>query len=51
MQTHARVCKENKLEEFGGKNAFLSSKKYEFEGSKKKSGETYQDDIFKDDSQ
>ena len=51
MQAHARVCEENKLEE--KKRRLLKqffSKRSEFEGSYKKSGETYQDDILKDDS-
>ena len=53
MQTHARVCEENKLEE---KKRLLRtllkqfcSKRHEFEGSYRKSGEEYQDDILKDD--
>ena len=51
MQAHARVCEENKLEE---KKRLLRTPietiLHEFEGSYKKSGEAYQDDILKDDS-
>ena len=49
------MCEENKLEELEGKNDafwnnFTIKGSYEFEGLYKKSGETYQDDILKDDS-
>ena len=47
MQTHARVCEENKLEEKWHLLKQFCSKRYEFEGSYKMSGETYQDDILK----
>ena len=51
MQAHARVCEENKLEK---KRLILRTSietiLHEFEGSYKKSGEAYQDDILKDDS-
>ena len=53
MQAHARVCEENKLEELEKKRRLLNQFcgwRSEFEGSHKKSGETNQDDILKDDS-
>ena len=49
MQAHARVCEENKLEELCLLKQFCSYK-YEFEGSYRKNGEAYQDDVLKDDS-
>ena len=51
MQAHARVCEENKLKE--NKRRILKQfcgERCKFEGSYRKSGETYQDDIPKDDS-
>ena len=58
MQTHARVCKENKVEleleeELEKKQPLLKQLcgyRYEFEGSYRKNGEAYQDDVLKDDS-
>ena len=56
-QAYARVCKENKLEELElelEKKQRLLNQFYgwrcKFEGSYKKNGELYQDDILKDDS-
>ena len=57
MQAHARVCEENKRElELEKKNERLSKQqkqfydeRYEFEGSYGESGETYRDNIIKDD--
>ena len=53
MQAHVRVCEENNIE----KKPLLRMPieiilwlKIEFEGSYRKSGETYQDNILKDDS-
>ena len=48
MQTYARVCKENKLEEKRMPTEKFFGKGYVFEGSYKKSRGTYQDDILKD---
>ena len=48
MQAHARVCKENKLEKTTPIETILWLK-VEFEGSYRKSGEVYQDDVLKDD--
>ena len=57
MQAHARVCEENKLELELEKKRLLRTllkqfcgSRYKFEGSCKKRGETYQDDVLKDDS-
>ena len=54
MQAHARVCKENKLEEkIWHLLRKFCDKRWEFEGSYRKSGGTYQGDntdILKDDS-
>ena len=56
MQAYARVCEENieELEELEGKKRRLLKQfcgyRCEFEGSYRKSGEEYQDDILKDDS-
>ena len=56
MQAHARVCEENKLEELELEEKIrcllkqFHSKRCDFDGSYKKNGETYQDDILKDDS-
>ena len=53
MQAHARVCEEN-IEEVEEKKRRLlkqfCGQRYEFEGSYRKSGEEYQDDVLKDDS-
>ena len=56
MQAYARVCEKNieELKELEEKKRCLlkqfCSQRYEFEGSYRKSGEEYQDDILKDDS-
>ena len=53
MQVHARVGKENKLEELELERYLLKQfcgKRYELEGSYRKSGEMCKDDILKDDS-
>ena len=50
MQAHARVCEENKLEKKRLLRTPIETILHEFEGSYKKSGEAYQDDILKDDS-
>ena len=55
-QAHARVCEENKLLEeleLEKKQRLLNQfcgYRYEFEGSHRKNGEAYQDDVLKDDS-
>ena len=50
MQAHARMYEENKLEEKTMPIEVISWQRLEFEGSYKKSGQTYQDDILQDDS-
>ena len=50
MQAHARVCEENKLEKKRLLRTPIETILHEFEGSYKKSGEAYQNDILKDDS-
>ena len=54
MQAYARVCEENTEKELEEKKRCLLKQfcgyRYEFEGSCRKSGEEYQDDILKDDS-
>ena len=50
MQDHARVCEENKLEKKRLLRTPIKTILHEFEGSYKKSGEAYQDDILEDDS-
>ena len=55
MQAHAKVCKENKLEWELEEKKWCLLKQFcgwrcEFEGSYRKSGKVYQDDILKDDS-
>ena len=52
MQAHARVCEENKLEELEKRRLLkqFCGYRYEFEGSYRKNGEAYQDDVLKDDS-
>ena len=54
MQAHARECKENKLKlELEKKRCLLKQfcgYRYKFEGSYRKNGEAYQDDVLKDDS-
>ena len=52
MQAYARLCEEN-IEELEEKRRLLKQfcgQRYEFEGSYRKSGEEYQDDILKDNS-
>ena len=53
MQAYARVCEEN-IEELEGKKRHVLKQfcgyRCDFEGSCRKSGEEYQDDIPKDDS-
>ena len=50
MQAHAKVCKENKLKlEKMTPIEIICGKRCKFEGSYKKSGDTYQDDILNDD--
>ena len=51
MKAHARVCEENKtLEEKMIAIETICDERCEFEGSYRKSGDEYQDDILKDDS-
>ena len=54
MQAYARVCEENIEEELEEKKRRVLKQfcgyRREFEGSCRKSGEEYQDDILKDDS-
>ena len=52
MQAHSRVCEENKLE-LERKRRLLKQfcgYRHQFEGSYRKNGEAYQDDVLKDDS-
>ena len=52
MQALAMVCKENnsELERKQCLLKYFCGKRYEFEGSHRKSGGTYQNDFLKDDS-
>ena len=50
MQADARVCEENKLEEKTTPVEIMLWLKVQVWGSYRKSGETYQDDILKDNS-